>query len=472
MQEINLLITLINSMAVLSAIAYILTRSRFYREILERKITWKNRILLVLIFGGFSIYGTLSGYKFMGALGTIRDLGPTLAGLTAGPVVGLGAGLIGAVHRYSLGGFTQLSCSLATLLAGLIGGLVYTAGKGRLVGIGVAVAAAVFIEILHGLIALAIARPFHESWLVVRGVIPVMTVVNALGAAFYIYIVRNVIRQRELEREKNAIEGELAAAREIQMSIVPKIFPPFPERSEFQLHAVLEPAREVGGDLYDFFFVDHDHLVFLIGDVSGKGVPASLFMAVTKTLIKTRAASGIGPDEILRSVNRDLCEGNDTTMFVTVFCAILDIKTGQVCYSSAGHNPPILLKRGGEASFLPFAGSTALGVFEDSVYDKEVVILGGGDSLILYTDGVTEAMNPADKFFSDERLLKYVRVVGGETAEKIAGKIVTEVHAFAAGAPQSDDITMLALKYEGTRKKDVSGIPSRIPGQPAAVELR
>jgi sigma-B regulation protein RsbU (phosphoserine phosphatase) len=453
MQEINLLIALINSMAVLSAIAYILTRSRFYREILERRITWKNRILLVLIFGGFSIYGTLSGYKFMGALGTIRDLGPTLAGLTAGPVVGLGAGLIGAVHRYSLGGFTQLSCSLATLLAGFIGGLVYMAMKGRLVGIGVAVGVTVFVEILHGLIALAITRPLYDVWLVVKGVVPVMATVNALGAAFYIYIVRNVIKQRELEREKNAIEGELAAAREIQMSIVPKIFPPFPERSEFQLHAVLEPAKEVGGDLYDFFFVDQNHLVFLIGDVSGKGVPASLFMAVTKTLIKTRAASGIGPDEILCSVNRDLCEGNDTTMFVTVFCAVLEVDSGRIVYSSAGHNPPVLLRKTGTAEYLLFNGSTALGVFEDSLYSREIVYLSPEDTLILYTDGITEAMNPDGRFFSDERLLRSVQAIGPDTAEKTAFKIVAEVHEFAAGAPQSDDITLLALKYKGPRKK-------------------
>lgn len=453
MPEFNLFITLINSMAVLTAIAYILTRSRLYREILERKITWKNRILLVLIFGGFSIYGTLSGYKFMGALGTIRDLGPTLAGLTAGPVVGFGAGLIGAVHRYSLGGFTQLSCSLATLLAGVVGGLVYTAMKGQLVGIRAAVGVTVFVEILHGLIALAITRPLYDVWLVVKAVVPVMAIVNALGAAFYIYLVRNVIRQRELEREKNAIEGELAAAREIQMSIVPKIFPPFPERTEFQLHAVLEPAKEVGGDLYDFFFVDQNHLVFLVGDVSGKGVPASLFMAVTKTLIKTRAASGIGPDEILRSVNRDLCEGNDTTMFVTVFCAVLEIDSGRVVYSSAGHNPPVLLRETGTVDFLPFAGSTALGVFEDSVYSRDVVDLNPGDTLVLYTDGVTEAMNAEGRFFSDEKLLRSVQAIGPDGAEKATAKILSEVHEFAAGALQSDDITLLALKYQGSRKK-------------------
>lgn len=448
-EMMELVITLINSMAVMSVIAYILSHSRFYDEFLQKKVTWKSRLIIILIFGLLSIYGTLSGFKFMGALANTRDLGPALAGLFAGPVAGIGAGLIGAIHRYSMGGFTSISCSLATVVAGLVGGLVFIWKKGGFVGVSGAVIVAAVNQILHSGLALLIARPFEQALEIVEKFTIPMILANAVGMAIYTSIVVNLAKQRSWEQEKHTIEGELNAAREIQMSMVPKIFPPFPDRQEFELSAVLDPAKEVGGDFYDFFFVDKHHLVFLLGDVSGKGIPASLFMAVTKTLLKTDAHDGTNIDQILYKVNNQLCEGNDMSMFATVFCGIIDTRTGNVEYSNAGHNPPVLCRRKKMPEFLNVQGSLAVGSFEDSPYVKETLNLGIGDTIILYSDGVTEAMNKDELIFSEERLLQSLQEVNGKSPNDLIKKILSDVRNYAADAPQSDDITILALQYKG-----------------------
>jgi len=368
--------------------------------------------------------------------------------LIAGPVVGVGAGLIGAVHRFTLGGFTQVSCSLATVLAGLIGGLVFIWKKDGFTKVTGSALTAVFIEIVHGGLALLIARPFDKALEVVIGFVPIMIVANGLGMAIYSFIIINLAKERDWEKVKQTIEGELGAAREIQMSMVPKMFPPFPDRTEFQLNGTLISAKEVGGDFYDFFFVDDSHLVFLLGDVSGKGVPASLFMAVTKTLLKSKSGPEVPPDEILRQVNVELCRGNDATMFATVFCAILNTQTGEVVFSSAGHNPPLLTNEA-ESRYLQYEGSMALGVFEDSSYEKASFIMKPGETLIVYTDGVTEAMSADEKFFSEDRLIKTVQECGNKNSNTVLRKILDDVQGFAAGAPQSDDITLLVLQYIG-----------------------
>src|SRR5262245_28281281 len=186
---------------------------------------------------------------------------------------------------------------------------------------------------------------------------------------------RQSVRElKETTAAKERIESELKIARDIQMSMVPKIFPPFPHRPEFDLYATLVPAREVGGDFYDFFFIDDDHLCFVIGDVSGKGVPAALFMAVTRTLFRTTANKVSGPDRILSLLNLEICRNNDACMFVTVFCAVLDIRTGEVEYSNGGHNLPYLISRN-ETVPLKNTGGMALGFKEDVTYRAEKIVL-------------------------------------------------------------------------------------------------
>jgi sigma-B regulation protein RsbU (phosphoserine phosphatase) len=264
---------------------------------------------------------------------------------------------------------------------------------------------------------------------------------------------KNYIRElTEATAAKERIESELKIAHDIQMSILPKMFPPFPERSEFDIFATIEPAREVGGDFYDFFEIDEDHICFVIADVSGKGIPASLFMAVTKTLIKAEATTRTTPGEILAKVNGELCQENDMGMFVTIFCGILSINTGEIAYANAGHNPPVLLRKKEEASFLQSQGGLLAGIMEDVEYGVETITLEPGESLFLYTDGVTEAMNGNNELFTDERLRDTLEGLKEQSIKEMVRGVSAEVARFVKGAPQSDDITMMAVLFKGKEK--------------------
>ncbi|KAF1086206.1 Sensor histidine kinase YpdA [Sporotomaculum syntrophicum] len=435
-------------MSVVIVLAYVLTRTRAYIAIMTKnEITIKQQLGMILIFGIFSIYGTLSGIDVMGAIANIRDLGPAIAGLIGGPWVGIGAGLIGGIHRYTLGGPTYIPCSISTVLAGLIGGLIYQYRKGKFASITCAVVFMALMEALHMGLTLVIVKPFSQALLIIQNVSLPMIITNTLGMGIFAFIIHNLMKEQETQHTKELIEGELSAAREIQMSIVPKIFPPFPERPQFDIFAVLESAKEVGGDLYDFFLLDEDHLYFTIGDVSGKGVPASLFMAVTKTLIKAKADINLGPDEILYRVNNELCEDNDSGMFVTEFLGILTISTGEVIFSNGGHNTPYLLRKNGEVKALPKIPGMALGVMEDVKYVCASIKLSAGDSLVMYTDGVTEAMNPDGEFLGEQRLENILRQFDGKTAKDEVNYILNNTRQFVNGASQSDDITIMVIKY-------------------------
>jgi len=252
----------------------------------------------------------------------------------------------------------------------------------------------------------------------------------------------------ETTAAKERIQSELRVATEIQVSLLPRLFPPFPDRPELDIFASMDPAKEVGGDFYDFFFIDDSRLCFLIADVADKGVPAALYMMVAKTLLKTEAQRGGTPDEILSAVNAVLAEDNKNCMFVTVFCAILDTRTGEVCYANAGHNPPLVTGADGFAYMAPKVGFV-LGPIPDSTYESESICLRQGDTIFLYTDGVTEAKNPAAELYGEARLLDALKQCPADNLTELIHCIRTEVQRHANGAPQSDDVTMLAITYRG-----------------------
>jgi sigma-B regulation protein RsbU (phosphoserine phosphatase) len=257
---------------------------------------------------------------------------------------------------------------------------------------------------------------------------------------------------KETTAAKERMESELKIAHTIQMSFLPKRFPPFPEKEEFDIYAMLVPAREVGGDLYDFFLLDDDTLFFSVGDVSGKGVPAALFMAASKIAMKGFVNLNVDLSETLGKVNRELCVDNETTMFVTVFCGTLNFKTGELRYSNAGHNPPLLLRQGKDPEWLPLPEGLFLGVFEDSAYKTLSTRMNPGDTLLLYTDGVTEAMNREGQAYSDERLFGLAGKNAGASPENLVRDVVRSVQEYAGEEPQSDDITLLVLQYKGSSK--------------------
>ncbi|MGZ5587266.1 MAG: SpoIIE family protein phosphatase, partial [Methylobacter sp.] len=249
----------------------------------------------------------------------------------------------------------------------------------------------------------------------------------------------------ETTAAKERIQSELKVATNIQASLLPRIFPPFPDHSEFDIYASMVPAKEVGGDFYDFFFIDEKNLCFLIADVSDKGVPAALYMMVAKTLLKTEGQRLGEPDKMLTSVNRILASDNETCMFTTVFCAILDITTGEVRFANAGHNPPLIIDSEG-VRYLTLKPGLMLGALTETVYTTERLTLKPGDALFLYTDGVTEAKSPEQELYGEPQLLKALQLAPKQELSEMIHYISAELAGHANGAPQSDDITMLAIK--------------------------
>ena len=263
----------------------------------------------------------------------------------------------------------------------------------------------------------------------------------------------DITERREMEAQltaaKERMEDELNIGRDIQMSMVPVDWPAFPERKEFSIYATLQPAREVGGDFYDMFLIDDDHLCFVVADVSDKGVPAALFMAVSKTLIKSHAVADLSPASILTAVNSELAEHNESSMFVTIFLCVLEVSTGQLLYTNAGHNPPyIKTSRHGLITLDQRHGPVA-GAVDGVAYGENREQLDPGDYVIMFTDGVTEAMSPERELYSEERLEELLEGADLVSTEHAVDLIFDSVVEHADTAEQSDDITILALAFEG-----------------------
>jgi sigma-B regulation protein RsbU (phosphoserine phosphatase) len=254
---------------------------------------------------------------------------------------------------------------------------------------------------------------------------------------------------QQTTQTKERIESELRVATEIQNSMIPRTFPPFPGRKEFDLYAVMQPAREVGGDFYDFFLEGQNKLCLVIGDVCGKGIPAALFMAISKTLIKTEALLGMKANHVLARVNEIIYPDNDTSMFFTGLCAIMDIGTGELSMSSGGHNPPLLGIKGNSYKVIDLPRGMVVGAMPDIKFEILKLTLKPGDVLFLYTDGVTEAMNAQNELYGMDRLGACLNRLSGSSVNGLVHGVRADIESFVAGTPQSDDITMLALKYNG-----------------------
>ena len=254
---------------------------------------------------------------------------------------------------------------------------------------------------------------------------------------------------RTITAEKERIGAELNVATQIQADMLPRIFPAFPEHDEMDIYATMDPAKEVGGDFYDFFLVDEDHLCLVMADVSGKGVPAALFMVIAKTLIKNHAQRGESPSEILCNVNNQLCEGNEAEMFVTVWLAVIELSTGKGVAANAGHEHPVLCRKGGRYELVVYRHSPAVAVMEGMRFRQHEFELHPGDRLFVYTDGVAEATNADNALFGSERMLAALNRDPNADPKRLLGTVRREIDAFVGDAPQFDDITMLSLYYKG-----------------------
>ena len=262
-------------------------------------------------------------------------------------------------------------------------------------------------------------------------------------------IVSYIGRIQSITAEKERIGAELNVATQIQANMLPRIFPPFPERHDFDIYATMNPAKEVGGDFYDFFLIDDNHLGLVMADVSGKGVPAALFMVIAKTLIKNHALRGESPSEILYNVNNQLCEGNEAEMFVTVWLGIIDLSTGKGLAANAGHEHPVICRAGGQYELVIYRHAPAVAAMEGVRFREHEFELNPGDRLYVYTDGVPEATDANNQLFGAERMVDALNRDPAADPETLLRNVRREIDAFVGDAPQFDDITMLGLYFKG-----------------------
>jgi sigma-B regulation protein RsbU (phosphoserine phosphatase) len=379
-----------------------------------------------------------------------------VAGLTCGPLVGLGAGLIGAAYRMTLGGFTVYACSLATVLAGLLGGLIWLFNNKKFPGTRISVEFAVLMEGLHMLLVLVIATPFAMALALVAAVAFPMIVANALGMFIFSFIITNLQEERKTRAERDTYlceierkNTELRIAADIQKSFLPSDIGPL---IGFDIAATSIPAKEVGGDFFDvipFAVVPaKDHKAgIMIADVSGKGIPAALFMALSLVIMRVNSLWHPHPKDVLRDANSIISDDTKMTgMFVTIFYAVIDEELRQVTYANAGHNPPMVYRAGSGAIEELGTTGVALGIMDTATYTEQECVLSPGDILLLYTDGITEAGNAQEKMFGEDRLYEGLKRYHDLPARDIMDAILQDVRTFVAGYPQSDDITLMVLK--------------------------
>ena len=287
---------------------------------------------------------------------------------------------------------------------------------------------------------------------IVLGVALMTLAVVLLGlAGYYFFVSRFIVSpaERQIAAEKERIHAELNVARKIQADALPNEFPAFPGRTDFDVYALMDPAKEVGGDFYDFFLVDETHLAIVIGDVSDKGVPAALFMMTTKTLLKARASRGGTPAEILRDVNDRLCEGNRSGMFVTVYLAILDLGTGECHSANAGHEHPALRRKGGRFELVKYAHDPMLGLVPNLSYSDRTFRLSSGDTLLVYTDGVPEAKDSGGRAYGMGQMTDALNRANDGSPAGLLNALRADIRTFVGNAPQFDDITLLAVTFRG-----------------------
>ncbi|MGC9516165.1 MAG: PP2C family protein-serine/threonine phosphatase [Methanomicrobiales archaeon] len=394
------LLVLVEKTCVIVVIAYVISRLSYFSQVLEGKFTIKNQAILIIIFGAISIFGTYSGVNIFGATANVRDLGPMVAGLIGGPVMGLGAGLIGGLYRLSLGGFTAVPCAISTILSGLLAGLVFIINKRRFVGIYWAVLFAILMESLHMLINLAIARPYSQALAVVNEISVPMIFANALGMFIFAFIISNLLQERETIRQRDLYHDELErkkheikVANKIQKSFLPDKIPEIPG---FELAALNLHAKDVRGDFYDVIPISKDKVGLVIADVSGESYPASLLMALSRTIIRGEAKNQT-PESIIKYLNNLIAVDISPDLFITILYGELDVKKHLFNYVNAAHNPPYHWKHKTKKLGFLEKGDKSLGRLGNIQLEEHKIKIESGDSLIFYTDGIIKALNTPEK---------------------------------------------------------------------------
>jgi len=452
-------VKLFEMVSVVMVIAYLFSRSRFYLEILEHRPTYTTKGILVAVFGILSIYGMTSGINYFSAVVNIRDLGPIIGGLSCGPFVGIGSGIIGACYRLSVGGSNVYAAALGPLISGVCGSIIFLLNRREMVSTKVAIIATIGIELgvsIFALLIRAIGGSTSTLLTVFINVALPMICLTAVAAGIFAFIIHNLISERQVQLEKEKLEQEIAKkeaeAAEIQKSFLPDSLPYFPK---FEMAGRSIPAKEVGGDFFDFMPLElipfsKSQMGIMIADVAGKGVPAALFMALSRIVIRISALWFKNCADAIAFANPVITKDSKTGMFVTLFLGILDNETMTMSYVNAGHNPPLVIRAGTEQIDELKPTGIAIGVIEDIAFDQDLVHLQDGDVVVLYTDGVTEAINTNTEDFGIPRLIQTVKDSVSLPAQDIVDTIVTRVSEYCGTQPQHDDITLLVIKVHNS----------------------
>ncbi|HWQ68230.1 MAG TPA: SpoIIE family protein phosphatase [Methanospirillum sp.] len=441
---INVGFELFQIICVITLGSYFIIRTGPFNRVLGSVGSIRDKFLLILFFGMLSIYGTMSNIVLFGSPANVRDLGPICAGLTFGPWIGIGSAIIGATFRYSLGGITVIPCTLTTLISGLLAGFVWIINKKRVIGKLSAIFFILCIEIIHFGLILFIAGDGPEVMSILENMWVIMLPLYIIGILIYSLVFQNYITEVKNREELERKQVELMSAQEIQKSFLPDLAPVVPG---YSIYAQTISAREVGGDFYDYISFDDDRFGFVIADVSGKSVPAALFMALSCTMVRVSSQWVQRPDLAAEQVNKLIARYADSGMFFSMFYGVITPKDGVVNYVNAGHPPPIIFREKGSFDEIHLTGSI-IGFMEHQVFREATFTLFRGDLLLSYTDGVTEARRSDGEMFGKERLYNVVDKNRSKSAKEIVDIIMGEIRAFVDEEPQYDDITLLTIKRE------------------------
>ncbi|MDD1774758.1 MAG: SpoIIE family protein phosphatase [Methanobacterium sp.] len=447
-------LVLIEKVCVIVVVAYIISRTAFFREILQKKFTIKNQVLMIAAFGAISIFGTYSGINIMGALANVRDLAPMIAGLVGGPWIGLGVGLIGGVHRFFLGGPTAFACGLATILAGLFGGLIYTLNKGKFIGIIGAVIFAALMESFHMLLNLIFTKPYPLAFNIVQDLSGPMILANSLGMLIFAFIISNLLKEQETKEERDQYldelerhKYELQVAQKIQKSFLPNSIPPL---ANLDISAVNIPAKEAGGDFYDFIRLADDKYAVVMADVADRKVPATLMMAVSRTIIKNLSENSKNPKagEIVEYLNRLITEKNKSDVYLTIFYGILDLKNKVIKFVNAGHSSPVVYKKLEDKIINLERDEVFLGDKKIIKLEEKHLTLEKDDILIFHTDGIYSVTDDSGKHFDNKKINKILKDNHQLNTRELKHKILESVKDFCGKGTLADDISMIVIKIK------------------------
>ena len=437
----SIIYELVQLVCVIILASYFFIRTKIFQRCISGHGSTRDKIILTLVFGAFSIYGNVSGIWLYGSEANVRDLGPVMAGLLFGPVIGISSAIIGALFRFSLGGITVIPCTITTLIAGILSGFVWWVNKKRFIGAFRAVLFILMLEVLHLTLIILLSGTSIDVLAIVTTMWVLMVPLYVIGISVFSIIYEQYVAELKEHEELQRQQIELNSATEIQRGFLPKEMPTV---QGYEIYASSTPAREVGGDFFDFISFDTGNLGLVIADVSGKSVPAALFMGLSCTAVRVCSRWLFSPSSLLSQVNSHIIRYAESGMFFSIFYALLKPGSGSISYVNAGHPSPVLIR---DTDILELSRTGPIIGFMDGeeFFEKEIT-LHDGDLLVCYTDGVSEAKRSDGEMFGKERLIQAVKSSREEPVQEINNLILAEISRFVGDAPQFDDISLLIVR--------------------------